>query len=398
MKMSLSILIQSIYKGDEKMKICIDGIGVSRLKGTGLCTYTYEMIDSLYEIYPQPEYEIICEDLEFIKQIKKRTKTSYLSLEVNRKENDYSIIEKYLTENKVNLFHSPNNGFSIPYGEAPKNKCRYVITVHDVIAFSNPQFVDVKYKEKFTKIFPNVVERSDKIIATSNHVKNELIQLLKIPSEKIEVIYPGCSQQFKHIEYDKCKEFLRENFNIEGEIILFAGSIHPRKNLDILCRVFKEVLNHYKELKLAIVGKIDGKRREYYLYIKQLVEELGIKNNVIFTGNVDYKYMPFFYNAAKCCINISSYEGFPITTLESLCCGTPVICSRIPVFKEVVSDYAVLVNLKDEEEIKDAIFDTLLNNRYKNKLSEESKIIKEKFSWTKAAKKHVSLYETLIFG
>ncbi len=96
------------------MKICIDGIGTAKLPGTGLYTYTYELLQNLFCIYPQPDYHLIWDESSPINQWENRRNVDFLPL-MRRNESDNSkAILEYLTGNGINLFHSPNNGLSIP--------------------------------------------------------------------------------------------------------------------------------------------------------------------------------------------------------------------------------------------------------------------------------------------
>jgi hypothetical protein len=90
------------------MKICIDGFAMSHLLGTGLYTYTYELLNNLFTLYPQPTYKLLCDSDNIINEWYKNNKLEYLNLKLNRKENNYSLLENFLEKNKVDLYHSPN--------------------------------------------------------------------------------------------------------------------------------------------------------------------------------------------------------------------------------------------------------------------------------------------------
>lgn len=120
------------------MNVCIDGIGVTRLFGTSLYSYTYELIDNLLDIYPQPHYDIVWDSLLPPGLWNKHRNISFSNPHINRRQNDYSRLEEHIRNNKINIFHSPNNGFSIP----PVKAAKYVMTVHDLLPVSNKGFVD----------------------------------------------------------------------------------------------------------------------------------------------------------------------------------------------------------------------------------------------------------------
>lgn len=397
MRIAVLTLIQNTYEEGERMKICIDGFGVTMLQGTGLYSYTYELLDNLLEMYPQPEYHILWNEQPCIEKWRKGRRVSYINLNLNRKESKYGILESHIKNNGVNIFHSANNGFSIPLNKEANTRCRYIITVHDVIAASNSRLVDSKYLNKFNQVFPEAIEKTDKIIAVSEFIKNELINYYGVPQEKIEVIHNGCGNIFRPMEYKDCRKFLKDKYNIEGNIILFCGSIHPRKNLQSLIHILKDISKQNKEVKLVIAGKADGKRYEHYQQLKQLVNRMELEDKVYFTEAIDYNHMPYFYNSAKCVVNLSYYEGFPMSAVESLSCGTPVICSNTASFKEIIKSDGLLVHPDNDSEIKDAILNVLNNDVHKNKAMENSKKVRKNYSWHKAIKGYVRLYESMVF-
>ncbi len=379
------------------MKICIDGIGTAKLPGTGLYTYTYELLQNLFCIYPQPDYHLIWDESSPINQWENRRNVDFLPL-MRRNESDNSkAILEYLTGNGINLFHSPNNGLSIPL-EGEKGTCKYVMTIHDVIAFTNPEMVDDKYLRRFQLTLPKAAEKADKIIAVSGSIKNQLMNVLGVPDDKIDVIYPGCSNQFRPLDKENCREFIKNQYHIQGDIIFYAGSIHIRKNLVTLLRVFSDIKKNNKGLKLVIAGKIEGKRQEHYSILKDLAKYLKIEDDLIFVGIVDYKYMSYFYNASRCFVNLSDYEGFPMTAIEAINCGIPTICSNIQPFLETVGDKALLVNPKNQEEIKNAILEALDRKNQVWDLMNDSNSIEKEYSWNETIRNYVRLYENLLWG
>jgi glycosyltransferase involved in cell wall biosynthesis len=380
------------------MRICIDGLGISRLHGTGLYSYTYELLDSLLDIYPQPRYKVIWEGPSRISSWQRYRNLSYEELLLNRRENDYSALEEYLADNKIDLYHCPNNGFSLPANKAAK----YIITVHDLFPVAHGKLTDPVYLEKFKAVFPAAVKNSDKIIAVSHFVKKELLRYFEIPQGKIQVVYPGCSSRFRHISLDECRTAVKEKYGIEGDFVLYAGSIHERKNLTLLIRAFKKTLPQADGLNLVIAGKTDGKRHQYFLKLKNLANQLGITNSVIFTGTVDYNDMPNLYNASRCAVNLSIYEGFPRTTIEAMACGTPVICMHSPAeddssFGETAGSGASYINFSDEDGLTDLMLKIILNRSYRKDMSEKGRHQSKKFSSSTFARAMVSVYESAAY-
>lgn len=371
------------------MNILIDGLPLSCLYGTGLYTYTYELIHNLIKVYPQPHYELLCSNPPNSYFNIRPNKLSFIDLSLNRSVNNLSLLEKYISDKHIDIYHSPNNGFSIPIHK--RSYC--VMTVHDLIPISHSYFADQKYRDKFTSIFPGALKNCDRIIAVSQYIKDTLLNNFDIPESKIDVIYPGCPDMFYPMDREMSKAIVKNRYGIKGDYILYAGSIHIRKNIPRLLQAFKYVIKDTPDIKLIIAGKVDGKREAYYLNLKSMIEELLLTPYVIFTGTIEYTDMPYLYNSALCSVNLSSCEGFPMSTIESMACGTPAICSRIPVFKETAGDGAAYVNPGDYRNIGDMIADILYSKKYRSDLINRGRNQAHIYSWEESIKKIINIYE-----
>lgn len=376
------------------MKICMDGLGISQLHGTGLYSYSYELLSNLLKMYPQPKYELIWDQDTNFELWRKYKNLEFIKLGINRKDNDYRLLEEHLASSGTNIYHSPNNGLSIPQNKV----CRYIISVHDLSPLNCPKFVDDKYYKKFNTLFPNALEKADCIIAVSNFIKEELIRLCKVPDKKIEVIHPLCSEIFKVMDIDTSRSVLKARYNIEGKFILYAGSIHTRKNLDIIINAFKLLLKQVNDINLIIVGNFDTKRTEYYLSLKALIQKLDIEDHIIFTGTVPYIEMPYFYNCAECTVNLSSYEGYPITAVEAISCNSKVVCCRTASFEEVLGQSAVFLDNLDVNILKNALLDVI--NKKPNSGTASSILFRHniKINQERSINKLVRIYESTVYG
>lgn len=373
------------------MKICLDGFALSSLEGTGLYSYSHGLIMQLIDHYPQGDYHLIWNDSPKPK-LPTEKEVNLAPLKVNRISGDFSGLERYLKTKEITIYHSPNNGLSMPSNKV----CKYVITVHDLIALSDEQYVDQQYKCKFLTHFPTAVKCADKIIAVSDFIKQDLLTYFSIPENKIEVIYPTSSLDSSEGRNVNIKNILKYKYNLESPFILYAGSIHKRKNLRTLLSAFRHIVKKHPETKLVIVGKTDGKRDAYYKSLLTLIDILEIRNSVIFTGIVPLKDMYYFYSQSHCFINLSEYEGFPLTSLEAMECGTPVVCSNISSMREVVGSGGILINQRDEQEIVSTILKILNDNEYRNALRASASSQARNFDSSLSTKKIFNLYESFI--
>jgi len=272
-----------------------------------------------------------------------------------------------------------------------------VLTIHDLHSYLFPETVPLGrkitmyYGARFFYPYNNI----DKIIAVSENVKREIIRELKVPEEKIEVIYLGVDRtKFKVLE-DKERVFsvLKEKYGIDSPFILTVTTLQPRKNVSALIKSYYKLKKRYKlNHKLAIVGGKGWK----YSSIFNLVRKLNLERDIIFTGYVENKDLVLFYNAADLLVFPSIYEGFGLPPLEAMACGTPVVTSNTSSLPEVVGDAGIMIDPYDVDELANVMNEVLTNNDLKKSMSEKGLRRAQIFNWKDTAKKTLKVYEEVI--
>lgn len=259
-----------------------------------------------------------------------------------------------------------------------------LITVHDLIPYIIKSDHDLLTTSDF-RFCLRGIKKADKVIAISEFTKNDLIKHLKIPEDKITVIYQGVNEQYKKLSNFKKPEFFAE------KNILFVGSEQKRKNLTTLIKAFYLVKKKISNVRLIKVGKPQhGNRKE----LINLIKQLNLQNDVIFVGYVKENDLPIYYNAADVFCFPSLYEGFGLPILEAMSCGCPVISSCLTSLPEVVGDAGILIE-PTEEKFAEKIEELLENEKLRNELAEKGIKRAKEFSWKKTAEETFKVYEQL---
>jgi len=160
------------------------------------------------------------------------------------------------------------------------------------------------------------------------------------------------------------------------------------KGIMILIQSFKEILTYYPKARLLIVG--DG---QYRKILEDYTEKEGLRNQVIFTGNMDNPFIAL--SACDIYCHISLNEACPIAPLEAMIAGKPVIASNDGGLPEIITDGldGILVN-SNSNSVAKAILSLIENPNLIRKLSENAKISAEtKFSWEKITREYIKLYK-----
>lgn len=214
--------------------------------------------------------------------------------------------------------------------------------------------------------------RAKRIIAVSHATKQELIDHFPIDPEKIVVTYEGIDEGLKTQDLgQKSQKRL-----IKNPYFLYVGNAYPHKNLETLLLAF----GHNTE-KLVLVGKEDY----FYKKIKNLVHTMKLENKVIFFGQADDEQLANLYHNAIALVFPSLMEGFGLPALEALALGCPVIASDIPVFHEILGEYATYFNPRDPSDLNVKLTSALRAPRKRVALG--------KYSWSALASATLAAYE-----
>jgi glycosyltransferase involved in cell wall biosynthesis len=290
---------------------------------------------------------------------------------------------------EIDLLHLPSH---IPPQVCPyffNKDVKKILTVHDLIPLLFARKLPAFYK-LWGPTLKLIKNRPDCIITDSFNTQNDLIKYLKIPKEKIKVIYLAPNDNLKLIQNkSSILEEMEAKYNITSPFILYVGSIELRKNLIMLVTAFHKLLKKGLNSKLVLIGTLGYGHQE----IIKTVNSLGISKQVIFLGYVPDNDLIKFYNAADLFVFPSFYEGFGLPPLEAMACGTPVITSNSSSLPEVVGDAGVTLDPTDCEGFVDSMYQILTNESLKSEMSNKSLKRAKMFNWEKTAQETWNVYE-----
>jgi glycosyltransferase involved in cell wall biosynthesis len=226
---------------------------------------------------------------------------------------------------KPKIFFSPS--FLMPY--LTRKDTQYITVIHD-LAFYRGNEVSKYVKFIFNLSLKIAIKKADIIIVVSQSIKEELIEKCNIEPNKIKVIYNSLDKKYllsKNINTN----IILDKYNIKPQkYILSVATLHKRKNIPALISAFEQISERFPDLKLVLVGGMGNEQRA----------KLTRHTNIIFTGYVSDEEIPPLYKNALLYVFPSLYEGFGIPLIEAQASNCPVICSDIPVFREVAGDAA----------------------------------------------------------
>ncbi len=229
------------------------------------------------------------------------------------------------------------------------------------------------------------MEAADAVVTVSEYTKHMVVTRYGIPADKIQVVYNGIDPA--PMESGKRLKPL----NIPGyKIVLYVGRLTLQKGPDYFLRAAKRVLAHYPKTFFVVAGSGDMERQ-----IIRLAADLGISEQVFFTGFVRGNELERLYRSADLFVLPSVSEPFGLTPLESLIADTPVLISKQSGVSEVIS-HALKVDFWDTDEMANKIVSVLRYPPLKDELARGGKREALRQTWGEAAKKCVRLYRQLL--
>jgi glycosyltransferase involved in cell wall biosynthesis len=204
-----------------------------------------------------------------------------------------------------------------------RSRVPLVITVHDLAVLRHPEAFNRWTRTYSPRLVPRVLRRAERVIAVSEFTRRELVELLRVPDEKIRVVPNAVGA-----------DFTQDGEAATGDYVLAVGTLEPRKNLE---RLVEAVRRTDKELRVVGARGWGG------------VEIQG--NGVRWLGEVSDVELARLYRGAACVAYPSLYEGFGIPVLEAMACGAPVVTTRGTAMEEVADGAAVLVDARNTDEI-----------------------------------------------
>lgn len=262
-------------------------------------------------------------------------------------------IERFI--GPVDIFHSSD-------WTQPKSKAKKVTTYHDVVPEKFPQWSHPKIVAVHKRRLKLVEEEVDCVIAVSEATKKDLLEVSKIPEDKITVIYEAPTADFKLQSREKIQEF-KKKYNLPDKFVLGIGGVGERRNL-------KRIREASKDYNLVIAG--------------ESLPWLGVED------------LELLYASAQVLLYPSFYEGFGIPILDAFSVGLPVITSNISSMPEVGGDAAIYVDPFKVEDIKEELNSVINDKKLREVMIKKGLERVKGFSWEKAAKETAEVYKKII--
>jgi glycosyltransferase involved in cell wall biosynthesis len=276
-----------------------------------------------------------------------------------------------------------------------QKSCKIVITCHDLVQLIYPEILrDQARFPAFSmaswKYSVQGMSHADQVIAVSSNTAKDVQKMMSIPAERITVVPNGVESHFYSLPAS-AKLAIRKRYtdSLVDFCLLNVGSSHHRKNIPTILKVMARLRERGVQVQLWKVGG------DFTLEQRELIQSLDLESMITFISKPDKNELVELYNAADALLAPSLYEGFGLTILEAMACGTPVITTNVSSLPEVAGNAAILVAPLDIEEIARAVCNLQKDLSLRQSCIEKGHARTQLFSWAKSTEQIVQIYENL---
>ena len=256
----------------------------------------------------------------------------------------------------------------------PDFKGKRILTVHDLIGSYYPEDAAGTISTRLTQIGST---KASKILATSEHTKLDLMNILKVPEEKIKVTYLANPLTVE----------VKEERIIKEDYLLHVSGPGIHKNFIALLKAYsnsKFLRFNFKIVKFGI-NKLNEAE-------KDIVKRNKLENKIVVLLGSD-QILANLYKYASVFVFPSLYEGFGIPPLEAMHYGCPVVVSNRSSIPEIVGDAGLYFDPENQEEIIEKCETLLSNSDLREKFISKGYLQEKKYSWEKCFDETLSVYK-----
>jgi glycosyltransferase involved in cell wall biosynthesis len=282
-----------------------------------------------------------------------------------------SILKKY----KADIFVSCDGFCSLT------TKVPQCLMIHDLSFLHYPSSIKRSHFLFYKHYTPKFLQKAEKIVTVSAFSKKDILSQYKIEPGKIEIVPNAVKEVFRPVSSEE-KETVKAALTQGKEYFVYAGSIHPRKNLVNLLKAFSVFKKKQKSnWKLVLAGRLAWK----YKHFVEDLKTYKYREDVILTGYLEEEELVKVIGSAYGLVYPSLWEGFGVPVLEAISCHIPVITSVNSAMQEIAKDAALYADPKDHNDIAEKMMLLYKDENLRNELVQKGEKIITQYNWNRSA-------------
>ena len=286
----------------------------------------------------------------------------------------------------------------VPYFASPLAPTRpTVVTVHDLIPLLLPAYRGSAAVRGYGRLVALAARRADLVLTDAEAARKDIIRHLGIPSARVRAIPLATGSAYRPVEDAETLKDVRARYALPAQYLLYLGGFDQRRNLGTLFRALALARQRDPDLPpLALAGVLPASDSVLTPDPRRLAAEAGVAEGVRFLGRVAEEDKPALYSAARAFVFPSRYEGFGLTVLEALACGTPVIAADATSLPEVGGPGALLVGPDDVDGWAAALVRLANDDALRAGLRAAGLAHAARFSWQRTARETLAAYRQVL--
>lgn len=262
-----------------------------------------------------------------------------------------------------------------------RTKLPQCLVVHDLAFLHYPSFIKKTHLLFYKRYLPKFLNKAAAIATVSEFSKKDIIEQYKIAAGKIDVVYNGVKQVFQPVS-EEDKAATKNKYTDGKEYFVYAGAVHPRKNLVTLLKAFSVFKKRQRtNMKLILAGRLAWK---YESFEKDL-RSYKYRDDVVMTGYVEENELVKIIGAAYAMVYPSLFEGFGVPVLEAMRCEVPVITSANSAMQEIAGDAALYADVTSPADIANQLMLLYKDEKLRKELIQKGRIIAREYTWDQTA-------------
>ena len=371
------------------MTIGFDGIRTVN-SDSELCYYDRLLISSLGMEYPRDTFMVYAPE-----NSSDRGLSWLLSISSVHLKTPYKAFSKWLWRNHSGIFTDfHRHGVKVyhgldsvlPLGKG-KEKVRMVTTVRDL---SFKRFMnDYTWFENLSRgsRIGRACKRAERVIATSEYIKDAIIKKYGTSADKIDVIYSAYRDEYiENLSDEVFIQNTKGKYNLPSNFILAITDFGSLSNMETLYKALANIED--KKIDLVIIGK----KNDHYRQLKHLAEKLNIEDRIVRVSSVNKHNFMCLYALAKAVVEPSLADGMGQCVIETMISGTPLIASDDGCHREIAKDAALYFEPKNVEQLTKHLNTVLSDLDGCRKMTEKGKLLAEPFTQQNLAQNTMLTY------
>jgi glycosyltransferase involved in cell wall biosynthesis len=264
-----------------------------------------------------------------------------------------------------------------------------VVTLLDLIWIRFPQTMERRATVGMKMVAPISARRADRVVAISDAAREDLVETLGLPREKIDVTHLGI--RLEDLPEPTPEAEIRERLGLgKAPVVLCVAQKRQHKNLAGLVRALP--LLRDPGVRLVLPGAATPHEQE----LRELADSLGVGKRVVFPEWLSEADLEGLYAVASCFVLPSFEEGFGLPVLEAMRRGIPVATSNVSSMPEVAGNAALLFDPHRPDEIAQAVGRLLDDGELRLRLAAAGRQRCEHFTWRRTALATLETYRRAV--